>query len=364
MTIIMVVFLSACNMQKKEENTNSNGVSNLISNTTSNIKENTTNDINVVASLEDTITKDTSWCATFNIVWNEFKDNYIKQDIIVNPKKDIVENLNKGTFNKKYLNENSYYVKFGKQTLALKHEIEENIKKKFNQTSDILDKFEWKEYTDTDFIYSMLYKKFTFKDPFKQLKNKPFNSDGDYRYFGIDDNNKNGINQVEVLYYDDTNNYAVKLITNENDEIILLKNNNNMNNFLDIYNSIINKNKNYKGSKKLGNDDKLLVPYIDFNTYKEFSELTGLNIPSKDGYTYRINKAVQTIKMQLNESGGDIKSEAAMSVTKNSLPMVDNNIRNFEFDSTFTIFLKEKNMDLPYFAAYIDNLSLFQKKDN
>lgn len=362
MTILLIIFVSACDNKKKENNENNNSNSNNNSNT--NIKSNITSNINIVTSLEDTITNDTAWCGTFNLVWNDLKENYVKQDIIINPKKEIVTNLNKSTFSKKYLNENSYYTKFGYQTPELKKEIEENIKKKFNQNSDILDLFEWKENSKDNFIYAMLYKKFTFATPFNQLTNTKFNNNGEYRYFGIDKNKKDGINQVEVLFYDDYNNYAVKLITKENDEIILLKNKNTENNFLNIYKNIINKSNSYKGNKSLDSDDTLLVPYIKFNTLKEFKELEGLVSHYADGTEFVIDKALQTIKMQLNESGGDIKSEAAISTKETAAFEPTKSPRYFNFNSTFTIFLKEKDMELPYFAAYINDLSLFQKNDN
>ena len=239
MTIVLVVFLSACGMKKRYNNSKSNKTNTTV-----------TNDLNVVTSLEDTITNNTVWCGTFNLVWNDLKENYIKQDIVINPPKEIVTNLNKATFNKSYLNENSYYTKFGKQTPELKKEIEKNIKEKFNQTSDILNKFEWEENSNLDFIYAMLYKKFTFATPFSQLKNKDFNNDnGNYRYFGISEDKRNGENQVEILYYDDYNNNAVKITTNENDEIILIKNTNNSNNFFEIYKNKINKSKKYIDKK-------------------------------------------------------------------------------------------------------------------
>ena len=357
-TILLVMFISACGKKEiKKEDNNTNSNSNIIS-------SNTTSDINVVTSLEDTITNDTAWCGTFNLVWNDLKENYVKQDIIINPEKEIVTNLNKSTFSKKSLNENSYYTKFGYQTPELKKEIEENIKKKFNQTSDILDLFKWEENSKSNFIYAMLYKKFTFATPFNQLKNNTFNGNGEFRYFGIDKEKKDGINQVEVLFYDNSSNYAVKLITQENDEIILLKNSNTENNFLSIYKNIMNKSNNYKENKKLENDDTLLVPYIKFDTFKEFKELEGLVSNYADGTPFTIDKAVQTIKMQLNESGGDIKSEAAISTKATSALEPTKIIRNFNFNTTFTIFLKEKDMDLPYFAAYINDLSIFQKNDN
>ncbi len=54
--------------------------------------------IEVVLSLEDKITKNSLWCGTFNLIWNDLKTEIIKKDIEFTPQLEIVENLNKGTF--------------------------------------------------------------------------------------------------------------------------------------------------------------------------------------------------------------------------------------------------------------------------
>lgn len=325
-------------------------------------KENTdfTDDINVVTSLEDTILDNTTWCGTFNLVWDILKDEYVKGDIVVDNPTEQILNLNKTVFNKSYLSDKGYYTKFGKQEPALKNEIEKAIKDKFDQTSDILDNFEWKEGSNTDFIYAMLYKKFTFETPFKQLENCEFNGSGDYRYFGIDDKHVDGKDQVDVLYYSNTG-YAVKLQTKENEEIILVNTSDKINNFNDLYKQVTENSSKYDGSKKIEKDDSLYVPYLKFNLYKEFDKLAGLKFKQSDGQERTIGKAVQTIQFQLSESGGDIKSEAAISTELTSAYDPDKNPRVFTYSNPFVIYLKEKDKDLPYFAAYITDLSKFQK---
>jgi hypothetical protein len=320
-----------------------------------------TNDINVVTSLEDKIDDNTAWCGTFNLVWDILKEEYVKGDIVVDNPTEQILNLNKTVFNKSYLSENGYYTKFGKQTPALKSEIEKAIKEKFDQTSDILDNFDWQESSNTDFIYAMLYKKFTFKTPFGQLKNGEFNGQGDYRYFGINDENVEGKEQVDVLYYDlKKDEYAVKLNTKENEEVILVYTSDKINNFNELYKQIVENTNKYEGSKKIESDDSLRVPYLKFNIYKEFDELANIKFKQADGEERTIGKAVQTIQFQLSESGGDIKSEAAISTELTSAYDPDKNPRVFAYTRPFVIYLKEKDKDVPYFAAYVTDLSKFQ----
>lgn len=350
--LLLVVSLPACGTKKENKKEEKK----------ENKEQEASTDINIVTSLEDEIKGNTSWCGTFNLVWNELKDEFVKGDIVVNPSTTQIDNLNKSTFNKTYLNDNSYYIKFGKQVPELKKEIEENIKKKFDQKSDILDSFEWEENSTKDLIYTMLYKKFTFEIPFKQLENEKFNSNGDYRYFGINEGYRAGENQVNVLFYDDFNNYSVKIDTKEGEEVILLRTKeNDSKSFLDYYNYLVNKTKEYEGEKNLKSLDELKVPYLNFSVYKEIEGVESIKFLYEDGSEHTINKAIQTIKLQLSESGGDIKSEAAIS-TETASPYEPEESRYFYFNDSFIIFLKEKDKELPFFGAYISDLSMFQKK--
>ena len=313
--------------------------------------------LNVNTSLDDEIKENTIWCGTFNLVWNVLKEEYVGGDVIVNVPSAQVDNLNKSTFTKKNLDDNSFYVTYGKQTPALKSEIEKAIKEKFNQTSDILNEFQWKEDTTDDFMYAMLYKKFKFENKFKKLKNTTFNDEGDYEYFGIDSENKSK-SQVKALYYNNEKENAIKILSDGNDEVILVKGIEGKS-FIEIYNNLLEKEKNYEGNKSLTDADSILVPIINFNTFEEFASLEGLEFTYKNGEERKIAKAVQTIKLNLTEEGGEIRSEAGISTTKNSVAISD--VRTFNYNSTFVLFLKEKDSELPYFAAYISDLSEFQK---
>ena len=60
--------------------------------------EDSSGKISTVLTLEDEIQADTIWCGTFQLIWNDLKNDLAKQDIVFSPQLEVAENLNKGTF--------------------------------------------------------------------------------------------------------------------------------------------------------------------------------------------------------------------------------------------------------------------------
>ena len=317
--------------------------------------------LGIVTSLEDEITSNTAWCGTFNLIWNDLKNDLAKKDIIFNPQPTAVDNLNKGTFNTSCLSDDSYYKVYGKPTPELKKQIEKAIKDKFNETSDILNDFSWEKRDDNDyFLYVMLKKEFEFPKVFTKLENGDFGKYKNVKYFGINSSTKEAVrNQVEVLYYNSSSDFAIKLKTKQNDEVIISRGNTETN-FGDIFKSITQNSSEYKGSKRFNGNDKLKIPNIKFNLKEEITEVENKPFTFSNGQEYCIDKAVQTIQFELDEKGGRIKSEAGMSAGTTSIKPVEEP-RDFLVDDTFTIFLKEEGRDLPYFAAQISDISQVQE---
>lgn len=316
--------------------------------------------LSIVTSLEDEITSNTAWCGTFNLIWNDLKNDLAKQDIIFSPQPKMVDNLNKGTFNTSYLSEDSYYKVYGTPTPELKKQIEKAIKEKFNETSSILDDFNWENGQDGDhFLYVMLKKEFEFPKVFTKLENGEFGKYKNVKYFGIDSNTDEAVrDQVKVLYYNSSSDFAIKLKTKQNDEVIISRGNTE-NNFGDIFKSITEKSSKYKGMYSFSETDKLKIPKISFNLKQEITEVENKVFTYSNGEEHYIETALQTIEFELDEKGGRIKSEAGM-MEKLSSAMPEEP-RNFFVDDTFTIFLKEEGRDLPYFAAQISDISQVQE---
>ncbi len=321
----------------------------------------TNSNIHIVTSLEDEISDNTAWCGTFNLIWNDLKNDLVKQDIVFALQLKMVENLNKGTFNTSHISEDSYYKVYGHPNKILKEEIEKAIKEKFNETSDILDNFEWEDRNSDDyFLYAMLKKEFKFQCVFTELENGTFGKYNNVKYFGINtDTDEQVRNQVIVLYYNSKEDFAIKLLTKSNDEVIIAKGNNS-NTFGEMYDNIRQRTKEYNGSPSFSKKDILKIPNISFDLKKEFEELENKPFRFSSGAEYFIDKALQTIKFNLDKEGGKIKSEAGMSTKLAGI--IPSETREFLVDDTFTIFLKEKDKDLPYFASKISDISQVQNE--
>ena len=325
----------------------------------------TSAEINFALTLEDNVGQDTAWCGTFQLIWNDLKNDLAKQDIIFmqEPDLQVVKNLNKETFKTEDISENSYYKVYGNPTLELKEQIEKAIKEKFNEESEILDDFSWGSNNPKDyFLYCMLKKEFEFPVAFKELEDGEF-ANGKYskiNYFGLEKDAEEELrSQVEVLYYNSPSQFAVKLKTKQNDEIILARGEEG-NTFQEIYNNINTNSENYEGIKEFTEKDELKIPNIDFKQKTEFTELEQKEFSFANGDVYIIDKALQTIEFELDKEGGKIKSEAGIMTKEMAIATDEIEERKFNFDDEFVIFLKENDKEKPYFAASISDITKFQ----
>lgn len=272
----------------------------------------------------------------------------------------LVDELNKKTFTKDMLSKEDYYIKVGKTSPKLKEEIKNELSQKFNiNVSNVLDEIDFENDTNAIMgytVYSMLMKNFEFIVPFDKLGGFRFDdSEGYVEYFGINNASDESLNQnVEVLFYNNQNDFAVKLKTKENEELILYMNE-TYTSFNDMYNEIEEKSKNYSGDKTFNQSDELKIPYINVDTIINYDELCGKII--KDTDQMYISNAIQNVKFTLNEKGGNLLSEATVVSEYNSLA---ENARFFNFTKPFVLFMKEENKSKPYFSLKVDNVNILE----
>lgn len=306
-------------------------------------------------------TQDRVWVGTFQLVWNDFMDKIVHNPVRFregNP--TIVKELNQQSFSVNDISEKSYYKYTGKVNKNTKKQITKAIRKKFKESSDILDKLDLTPRSDMYVIYAMLKKDFEFTNAFEKLGRSAFGDSTMAEYFGIGQDSEKALGKgVLVLFYNDPSDFAVKLSTTGEDEVYLYKNSTNKA-FNLIYSDMQKKQQSFEGETSFNKVDELKIPNINMFEEKVFEELTNRRVM---GTNLVINQAMETIKFDMNNRGVKLKSEAAMTVmTTALLPPEELVPRLFYFDDTFVIFLKEKGKKKPYFALRVNDITKFQNK--
>ena len=299
------------------------------------------------------------WVGTFQIVWNEFMDNIVKGPIeFVGTKSKMAEDLNKKSFKKSDISEKSYYTKYGLMTPETRKEIEKALSKKFNEKSDILHLFNWSKNSTDIIIYAMLKKDFKFLEAFDNLTPQIFgeNSKVAVDYFGInEDSNKKIYKNVEVMFYNSTEDFAVKLFTKDNDIVMLYRTNDDKT-FDKYYSDMRRKSQFYFKNRNFTADDKLRVPNINLYQKTNFPEVEGREIKGSD---YIIGETIETIDFKMDNEGVKLKSEAAIVARCALIP--PSRGRNFMFTNNFVLFLAEKGKRTPYYAMKISDVDAINK---
>ena len=270
------------------------------------------------------------WIGTLDLAWKDLEEK-VGGRIELEENIDIANELNNSSFSKEMLDENDYTINVTR-TVTNGYNIETKLNKNLN------------------FLYSF--------DNFNNDYNYTFGKAGnDYiKYFGINNASKEELNQnVEVLFYNGNNDFAVLLNTKEGDEIILYRTDENKS-FNEYYEDIKNKKDNYNGSTTFEENDELLVPYVNVNGTVAYNELVDKIIKNTNGMY--ISNVIQDVNFNLNESGCNMQSHATMTTEYLSVGS-----RYFWFRDTFIIFMKEGNSNMPYFALKVDNQDILEKKD-
>lgn len=312
-----------------------------------------------LSTIEDNVV----WIGTFQLVWNDLMDELVGGPIeFEDGESEFAKELNKQSFTVKDLSKDSYYKKFGKTSLELKKEIEEGIKNKFNEESEILDRVDWENPNRGHVLYAMLKKEFEYIEPFKLMGANTFADENVYvEYFGFDDAKyDSGVKTVDILFYNSESEFAIRLNTNEGEEVYLYRGADMDTSFNDIYKEMVNKTEEYNGRTEFKLGDIVKIPKIKLKEDINYDELCGRFIK---GYYEYIAQAIQTIDFELDNYGGYVKSEALIETLKEAISMQDNNAMRFIYNDEFVLFLKEKDKENPYMALKVSDTDVLVKSE-
>lgn len=303
------------------------------------------------------------WVGTFQLVWNEFAEKFTDNGRVefIEGNTPLVEELNQKIFTKKDLSPKDYYMIVEETRPELKEKIKKEVYEKFNiDVTKTLEQMNFK-LTPSNTIYTILVKNFSFKQPFQKLKSEPFNnSEEKVKYFGVDKENNMSIKEnVEILFYNSPNEFAIQLNTKENEQIILYKTEQNKT-FPEFQKIIEEKTKQYTGKRKMQYGEKLKIPYIKVDTQMNYEELCNKELKRKQGGY--IMTAIQNVRFSLDETGGSVISEGTINeITKSE--QKENSIkelREFYFDKDFVMFLKEADKEKPYLALKVNDIDIME----
>lgn len=178
--------------------------------------------------------------------------------------------------------------------------------------------------------------------------------------------------QVQILYYKNDSDFIVKLQTKDkSNELILYNVDEKFQNLIQAIQSVdlkirqgINEkiDDRFSGNYSLNNDDKLIIPKLEFNIETDYPSMKNKIVHNKIN-DFEVMLLYQRTAFKLNESGAEIESEVYTSLS--SLSMEDKPIlkpKNLIFDKPFLLILRKTTSVNPYFAMWISNDELMIKK--
>jgi hypothetical protein len=294
------------------------------------------------------------YCSTFQLCWNEMK-NLVNGDINLSGNPDMVTFLNKSLSTKNDISEKSYVAVAGYKKENIEDTINSQLKSKFNNAQYV----NFDDMSEDDIIaYAYLYKNLKFNEEFESLKTPLYFQEGDntiaVNAFGINDyssKNEDMGKQVEIIDYQNEDDFIISLISSPEDDIVLVKvkPENTLMETIDSVNNRIN-----SGQKEhLIENDILKIPKFSFKLTHQYSEIIDKYIMNPGFSHYQIAEAMQDITFVLDERGAILESRSLLTASKS----VDTS-RYLVFDKPFLLYMKEKGAKYPYFAIWIENAEL------
>ncbi|MHC4546682.1 MAG: hypothetical protein ACYTDW_20545 [Planctomycetota bacterium] len=314
--------------------------------------------------------KNVIWCSSFQLAWNQLKDNVIGEPVKLVSAEEIANHLNLAKQSSADIPDESCYAAAGFVKDGILEKIQTEMAKRF--PSEPRPDFRDVLPIDVIIAYSYLAANVKFKIPYFE-NNKEFifkDSQGNetpVTSFGIrpdDDYAYQKLRkQVEILCYShspesvDLMEFAVDLCKDtKSNQIVLaaIEPKETLEQTLSYLDDKIAGFTKEKFFHKFGINDVLLVPNIFWKITHHFKQLEGKYLDNRGYEGLYIRLALQMIQFRLDRSGAELKSEAKLYAAP--VP------RHFVFDQPFLIYMKKRGAEHPFFVMWVGNAELLSKQ--
>lgn len=190
--------------------------------------------------------------------------------------------------------------------------------------------------------------------------------------FGMHYYDEEAIKFTQILYYQDDDNFVLKLTPKAKEhEIILVKGVEKYQTLKDavkLTNNLIAQGKQEQSNTNLSwkyhiiPDDIFAIPVIKFNIETNYKNLEGQNFFTKDNKNHSFEVAYQRTGFILNENGAVVESEATVVTDSVGSSQIITHPKKMVFDRQFLIVIKRADKINPYFVMKVANGELLMRK--
>jgi hypothetical protein len=314
------------------------------------------------ANAELTGEKNIAYAAAFQIAWDTLIEKIVKEKIQLEGNPRLAQILNAGTISKKDLSEKDYFTDAGFKKDGIEQRVRDGLKKKFN-TEPINDIR--LGHPEDILAYAYLYKNIRFEPKFEREHNFSFFPAGGrpqrVEAFGLksykphDKIQAETAKNIKINYYTAASFVVTIRAKDSEDEIIfaLIPREETLGAAIKKALSL------RKENTDMAEDDSLLIPEIRFDVTEEYKELYKVVLNSISGLpprSYKITKALQTVKFDMDYEGVKLIAEAVIGMSGAAGPGAPRPQPKFmHFNRPFLLMMKEKDGQNPYFALWVEN---------
>jgi hypothetical protein len=312
------------------------------------------------------------YCATFQLAWNKLQDTEFKEPIHLAGSPPMAEALLRGSkLNEDILPPDFYLVTAGLVKDGVVGKIRAEMRDRFPDALIHLP-----EHLDEQSAIAYAYLQCTlkFKEAFDRLKEplvfQSKNGPVKVASFGVRSlkSKERDIaleKQVSILARVSDDDFVLRLnTTSEDDELILAK----VKPEGTLAATVTAVRKRIKRRDGLHDDEdskllygeSLVVPIIDANIWRKYTELEGHSLTNPHWSKVIVAIAEQGIRFRLDENGAKLESKSMVTMTSSGREKP----AQYIFDRPFLLMLKRKSCDQPYLAIWVETPELLKYKEN